>query len=206
MADKEEKKPKYDLDKIVGDLDPDKINEKVELSHRKARNKYALKDVQAKDYNSFMKEVTTYLKHHNKEVLKADLPDHIASGRAKQILDAIYKKEGGMVGAFKDAKKGNMARVLDNLAGALENEERSHYVQHVMNQIDPQDFDGHVELVKQYVGKYGQFLPKDMKKKSNEQLAHEYESLIDHHINVVDQAKSTLKKYDPGDKKEDKKK
>ncbi len=205
MAD-EKKKPKYDLDKIVSDLDPDKINDQVELKHREARAKHAVKNVKVDDYNAFLKEVTTYLKHHHKSVYKAELPEHMASGRVREILDQIYRKEGGMVGAFREAKKGNMAKVLDNLAEAMETEERGNYVQHVMNQIDPQDFDGHVDLVKQYVGKYGSLLPKGFKSKSAEQLAHEYEGLIKQHIGIVEAAKSSLKKYEPGGKKEEKKK
>ncbi|MBW2972641.1 hypothetical protein KY359_06395 [Candidatus Woesearchaeota archaeon] len=190
----------YDLDKIVGDLDPGKINKKVELGHRKARNKYALKDVQIEDYNAFLKEATKYLQHHHKQVFGSDLPEHVASGKVREALDQIYKKQGGIVGAYKEAKKGNMAKVIDSLADAMESEERSHYVQHVMNQIDPQDFDGHVQLAKQYKGKFGNLLPKDLKTKSPEQLAHNYAALIDHHISVVESVKSQLKKYEPAKK------
>jgi hypothetical protein len=197
----EEKKSAYDLDKIVADLDPEKINKEVELKHRETRNKYKLENTQIKDYNKFFKEVTEYLKHHHKGVFKADLPDHMAGGRARHLLDELYKKQGGIIGAVKEAKSGNMARVLDNLAAAMESEERSNYVQHVMNRIDPQDFDGHIGLVKQYKSKFGQFMPKGMKTKSDEQLAHDYESLIDHHVKVVEEAKSALKKYEPEAKK-----
>ncbi|MBU2560956.1 MAG: hypothetical protein KKD17_01570 [Nanoarchaeota archaeon] len=189
---------KYDLDKIVGDLDPGKINEKVELGHRKARNKYSLKDIQIKDYNAFLNETIAYLKHHHKEVFGTSMPDHVASGKARQVLDQLYKKQGGIVGAYKEAKKGNMGKVIDSLADAMESEERANYVQHVMNQIDPQDFDGHVGIARQYVSKFGNLLPQDMKKKSPEELAQHYDALIDHHIGVVESVKSQIKKYEPG--------
>jgi hypothetical protein len=191
------KKPKYDLDKIVGDLDPGKINKEVEIKHREARNKYSLKSPKVEGYDKLMKETIAYLKHHHKEVYKSDLPDHMISGMARQLLDEAFKKKGGIAGAQSEAKNGHMDRVLNAVADALESQERSNYVTHVFNQIDPQDFDGHVEIVDQYKSKFGSLLPKDMKQKSSEELAHAYDQLIDHHVGIVEQAKSTLKKYKP---------
>lgn len=197
MADEKKKKPKYDLTQIIDELAPEKVNEKVEVAHRRARNKYGLKDVKIEGYDKFMNEVTSYLKHHHKEVFKSNLPDHVASARARMMIDNMYEKKGGIKGAMEDASQGRMGSVLDNLAGAMEQEERSHYVQHVMNKIDPQDFDGHVEMVKDYMGKYGNQLPSKFKKKSAEELAHNYGQLIDAHTNIVETAKNVMKKYEP---------
>ena len=196
----EEKKAKYELDKIMDELDPNKVNEKVELKHREARRKYELKKSKVDEYDEFMDEVTKYVQHHHKEIFDSELPEHIASGRARRLIEAIYEKKGGLAGARDEARKGNMAKVLDGLASALESDERAHYVQHVMNQVDPQDFDGHVQLVKQYTSKYGEMLPKDFKAKTPEELANQYEGLIKHHIDVVEQAKTILEKYEPAKK------
>lgn len=196
-----EKKPTYDIEKIVADMDPKKINKEVEMKHREARNKYDLKNVKADGYDSMMKEAVKYVQHHHKETMKADMPEHMASGKVRMILDQVYKKQGGVAGALSEAKKGNMAKVLDSVADALENEERSNYVQHVFNQIDPQDFDGHVQIAKQYKGKFEGLMPDDMKKKSAEELAKDYEGLIHHHISVVDSVKSNIKRYEPEVKK-----
>ena len=197
----EKKPPKYDIEKIVGDMDPKKINEAVEMKHREARNKYDLKKVKADGYDSMMAEVVKYVQHHHKETMQGEMPEHMASGKARMLLDQIYKKQGGVAGALSEAKKGNMGKVLNEIADALESEERSHYVQHVFNKIDPQDFDGHVEIAKQYKSKFEHLLPDKMKKKSAEQVAHNYESLIHHHINVVESVKSQVKKYEPEVKK-----
>lgn len=197
----EDEKPKYDLDKIIGELDPDKINEQVEMKHRQARHNYDLKDIKVTDYNKFVDEIASYVKHHENEIKKAELSDEDARGMALSLVRQLYREKEGLKGAMKDAREGRMDKVLDSLANALEHTERNNYVQHVMSKIDPDDFEGHVQLVKQYKSKFEQFMPKEMKSKSAEALAKDYESLIDHHVNVVATTKDRIGEYYAGGEK-----
>lgn len=196
------KKEETDLDAMVEDVDPDTVNEKVEIKHREARNAFKLEKIKVDTYSQFKKKITEYEQHHHKKVYGTEMPEELAFSKAMAILNEVYKKEGGFVGAFKEAKKGNMNSVLDALANFEEGEHRSAYVQHVMSRIDPMDFDAHVKLVDKYKAKYDKFLPKEMKKKSSAELAKNYQELIQHHANVVDSVRSKLKKYEPKEEKE----
>lgn len=198
------KKEEVDLDAIVDELDPDKINEKVELPHKEARNKFKSEDVKANNYTDFKKKITEYVKHHHKEVYGADMPDEMAFSKAQSMLHSAYEKKGGFVAAFKDAKKGNLNDIFNVLSDTMEGEHRESYVNNVMSSIDPMDFDTHVKLVKQYQSKYKDLLPKDMKKKSPEELAKDYKGLIHAHVNIVDSARSIHKKYKPEGEEENK--
>jgi hypothetical protein len=189
-----------DLESIAESLDPDKIDAEVGLKHREARNKFKIEDIKVKGYQQFRKTIIDYIKHHHKEVYGSDMPDEMAFGQAKDILDQAYKKEGGKEGgfiqAFKQGSKGNMAEVIDALARQLEGEHTHNYIRNIMHQVDPLDFEGHVKLVEQYLSKYSGSLPKAMKKKSKEQLANDYEALVQHHIGVVDSVRSKVKGYE----------
>ena len=201
---KEEKK-KADLDKITEDLDPDKINEKVVIPHITAHHKYLPKlenKISVNDYEEFKKEVIAYTKHHHKEVYKTDMPDDIAFARAQQFLEAAFKNKGGFLGAYQQARKGRLGDVIKALADTEAAQHQGSYKEYIMNQIDPLDWDEHVDLVKQYKSKYQSLLPKELKQKSDEQLANNWKDLIDHHLETVTGVKGYTKKYEPKKKKE----
>ena len=202
------KDSKAELDKILEDMDPEKINKEVEMKHRDARNKYDLKHHKMPDgadpYEFVLNETIAYLQHHHKQVYKSELPDHMVSGQARELLERVFEKKGGIAGAQREAKAGRMDRVLNAIADELEDIERRQYVNHVFNQVDPHDFDTHVRIVDQYKSKYGDLLPEGLKQKSSEELAHMYNQLIDHHIKVVQESKSILKKYEHKRKSEEK--
>lgn len=203
MANKsEEEKKKYDLDKITEDMDPDQINEKVELPHIKAHSKWGrLGKISVSDYPEFRKEITEYMQHHHKEIYNTDMPDEIAFTRARDILaNAFSEQTGGdrdkaFQFAYQRARKGRLGDIIRALAAGEESMHRRSYTQHIFQQIDPLDFDAHVDLVNQYKSKYGSFLPKELKQKSSEELAKDYTSLIEHHTNIVEGAKGKLEKY-----------
>lgn len=192
---------KVDLDAILDEIDPKKVNEKVELKHREARNKFQT-GIQVKSYNEFMDQITKYMQHHHKEVYGSEMPKELAFSQARQFLDAMYKKQGGFVGAFNEAKHGNLNKVLDSLADAIEHEHRLAYVNHVMSRIDPQDFNTHVKLMDQYKTKYKSLLSEDFQAKSSEELARDYDGLIKEHAELVHGKKSQLKKYKPAEPEE----
>jgi len=196
-------KKKVDLDKLIEDLDPDKINEEIGMQHADVRNKYKIDNIKAESWDDFKKQIIDYVKHHHKKVYKTDMPDEMAYSKAREILENMrYQGQKiGFEGAFDLARKGKLPKVIDELANAFEGEHVHAYTQHVMERIDPLDFDQHVDLVKQYRVKYDKFLPKDMKKRTDEELAKYYQALITHHGDVVKEVKSHMKKYDAKVKK-----
>jgi len=204
MANNEEKeKKKPDLEKLADDLDPDKVNEKTAMPHLKAHHAYKLEKISVVSYDDFREQITKYMKHHHKEVYKTDMPDEIAFERARQILEQMFEKEGGFIGAYKKARQGRLGEIIKALADSEEQQHRVSYVRHIFQQIDPLDWDSHVDLVKQYKSKYGSLLPESLKQKSDEELAKDYQALIDHHVGVVDKAKERLKKYEPKKEEEE---
>jgi len=203
--EKKEEKEKPDLDKLTEELDPDKINEKVELPHIRAHHKYKLEKISITDYADFRQQIIKYMQHHHKEIFKTDMPDEIAFTKALEILKEFKDEAGnkGFIAAYQSARKGRLGDVIKALAVAEEKEHSASYIHNIFHQIDPLDWDAHVDLVRQYKSKYGSLMPKELKQKSDEELAKDYNSLIKHHIGIVEGAKTYIKKYEPKKKKEE---
>jgi len=199
----EKKKKKPNIDKLTEDLDPDKINKEVEIPHITAHHKWLPKleeKVSVDDYADFREQIIKYMQHHHKEIYKADMPDEQAFAKAHAILERFDDERGnkGFVGAYKSARQGRLGDVIKTLATFEELEHRKNYIENIFNQIDPLDWDSHVDFVKQYKSKYGQFLHKRIRQRSDEELAKDWRPLIEHHaMSVVPRAKAQLQKYEP---------
>lgn len=197
-------KPKHDLDELLKGIDPEALEEKYGGDHEAARNGWKVEVIRAADRDEFRKHTRNYIKHHTADILKRrsgkDVPemsDAQAEALAKGILDSIYEKSGGFEGAYMQARKQGLRKVFDALADGLKNKEKAEASALIMNSIDPQDFDSHVEIAKQYLSKYGQHLPESMKKQSPEQLAQKYDQLVKHHSELIGSIKAQSEKYEP---------
>lgn len=202
-----------DLDAIVEELDPEKIDEVVGDKHADARADYKLhkKDRKAKDYRSFKDAVIKYMKHHRKAIHGVSLSDHDAFGEAHQLVDIAFRRQGegsgaGWERAYKElARKGKVHQVLDGIASILENQERQNYVTHVFHKVDPYDFKTHTKFMGQYLNKYKAVLPSDFKTQTPEQLAQNWQELINAHVKLVSDYKDQLGEYKPALKEPGKK-
>ena len=113
------------------------------------------------------------------------------------MLNQIYKQEGGVLGAYKKARKGEMIKVLTKLAEIMENIEVENFVTGVMSKVDPMDFDKHVEIARAYKDRFGSLLPKKLKTAKPEVLATNWDSLMHSHAAAMEQAKQNLEHYEP---------
>ncbi len=197
-------KKKVNLDKLIEDLDPEKINEDIGMQHADIRNNYKIDNIKATNWDDFKDQIIKYVKNHHKKIYKTDMPDEMAYSKAREVLEQMRDKNGnriGFLGAYELARKGKLPKVIDELSDAFEGEHTRAYTTHVMEQIDPLDFKQHVELVKEYRAKYSQFLPKGMNKKSDAELARDYQGLIKHHASVVQKVKGNMEEYEAKVKK-----
>ncbi|HII71644.1 TPA: hypothetical protein HA265_02715 [Candidatus Woesearchaeota archaeon] len=191
MSDKE--RPRLEV--IAGELSDDKVREKAINPGKKAYMSFGQEKLKVDDYAGFMKEITRFMAHYEKSVNGGDLPEQMAFGRAQEILAAAFQKEGGYEGAYKAARK-DLPAVFERMANALEQRAVHQYQNSVLAKVDPFDWDTHVSMANQYIDRMKAFAP-DVKMKSAEQMAHNWQGLAIDYANMQGQAKSQLKAYNP---------
>ena len=202
---KGDKMAKPTLDEILEKLDPDLINEKIEQPHADARASYASKKTKVKAWEEFRKEVIDYVKHHHKQIYKADIDD----ARAYQIADRILSKSreeggtGGIASAYSSSMKGKLQETFNLVHKGMEGEHIDAYNTDVFGEADPLDFDLSESLAKQYIDKYSSMLPpkvaKELKKKKPGELANVWPTLARQHTQVVYGHRDIVKKYQPAE-------
>lgn len=199
---KEEKKSGLTIEQIAEMLDPEIINKKIVEKHSKARVTHKSDKIKVADWEEFNKEIVGYMKHHYKAAKGIDISDEDATTEVREILEKD-RREGGMSGAYEKARQGKLHEIFNRLAEGIEQNHVRAYNTYVFNKIDPHDWDSHLAFTKDYMSKYKQFLPKEYKTKSPEELAKNYTDLIQHHMGVVSQVKEMMKKYEAKKKPEE---
>lgn len=192
------------LDEILEKLDPDLINEKIEQPHADARASHGSKKTKVKAWEEFRKEVIDYVKHHHKQIYKADIDDARAYQIANRVLSQSRQEggAGGIASAYNDSRKGKLQDTFNLVHKGMESEHIDAYNTHVFGEVDPLDFDLATSLADQYMKKYGSILPpkvaKELKRKKPEELANVWSDLAKEHTRVVYGHRGLVKKYQAG--------
>jgi len=190
------------VEDILNAIDQDNLNEKVRNPERKVLVDYIksdeIKDNKVANFEDFRKKIIGYMKLREKQIMGGDkLSDEVAYGRAANLLNQIYKNEGGIESAYKKARKGEIMKILTQLAETMERVEVDSFTTGVMSKVDPLDFDMHVKIAEAYKERFGKFLPKKLKSATPQVLAGQWESLIHGHAAAIEQAKQSLEQYAP---------
>ncbi len=174
------------LDDIVRELDPIETGKSVNLPHNKARESWDTPDEPVTDYNAFVQHITRYVQHHQKSVYKsqdATIPDATAFGEAMAILGQALKDQGGFKHAFKLAKEGRLAEVVDILATALREQALEQHKGYVINsKIDQGDTEAHTKLVKDIFGRLTGVIP-GVELKDPMMFSDKYLGVLDGYLN-----------------------
>lgn len=192
------------LDEILEKLDPDLINKMIEQPHADARASHGSKKTKVEAWEEFRKEIIDYVKHHHKQIYKADIDDARAYQIANRILSQSREEggTGGIASAYSSSRKGRLQDTFNLVHKGMEAEHIETYNNHVLGEVDPLDFDLATSLADQYMKKYGSILPpkvaKDLKKRKPEELANVWSQLAKEHARVVYAHRDTVKKYHAG--------
>ncbi len=193
-----EKSMEANLDEILALLDEENIARAVSIKHDTVREKYTLEKSTVANYEEFLVEITKYYGHHfRKTIADAKLPVEIATQNALEIVTQAYASQGGLEAAYKNANigtSGGLRAVIDSIYEALKREQEEKYINHVLTtQVNPLDWNEKTTLMRQYLTKFGRYLPAGTKARSPEQLANNYSDLIKLHIKVVGAMRSRLR-------------
>ncbi|MBI5392530.1 hypothetical protein HZA96_01550 [Candidatus Woesearchaeota archaeon] len=175
------------LETILNGLDPEKVTEKVIVPHRKIRNSWKIEDPQIKDYDKFRKHISGYVQHHWKNWYKGQIGEEEAFGHARQVLDAVFEKEGGFQHAYKLAKEGKLDDVISAISNQFEAQSHNSYIAHQLSIVPPDDLDAQTDLVKKVFEKYKHLTPEGTKFKKPEYYARNHGKMIQAYRGLMDQ-------------------
>ena len=186
-----------DLMEILNLLDEQTIARRVSLSHEFARERYQLRRFMVENFREFQREITDYTKYHfAATTAPVEMPDELAFGMAWQMVDRSYGSQGGIETAYRNAKtgtRGGLSGVLTAIANALREEREEAYVNYILRtRVDPLDFDQVVDLMSQYLARFGRYIPAGTTVRAPAELAANWPELIKLHSRVVSSIRGRL--------------
>jgi len=188
------------LAQILDMMDDEAIAEAVDIPNDEARQSYPLERNTVDSYQEFHEEITMYYQHHILHAIgNPVMPVFLASGLARDIVDIAFQRQGGLEAAYRNARTGRfggLAGSFDAICQTLKQEHEEKYMEHIFNTfIDPLNYEDHVELMRQYLERFGNFLPDEESRRTPEDLARNAKELIKTHVKVVNNIRTTMRRF-----------
>jgi len=189
------------LQHIVSLLGDETIAQEISIRHDMARERYQLGKVVVGSWPEFLEEIGKYYNWHYRNAIVDDgshdpFPVEMASGLAKNVVESVYGNQGGVEAAVRNAKtgmNGGLAGVLTAIAENLKAEYEQQHIENVFNKyIDPMDYGTRVDLMQQYLDKFGAHFPPGSNMKSAQELASNYKDLIRMHAKMISSMKGKI--------------
>ena len=173
------------IDSLCAALSENEIARNVGIPHDEARASYALRKNTVNDFNEFNDLIAKYYSYHITQcVIPGGRLAHFeAAGRASEILEREYKRQGGdLMSAYRDAHdgtNGGMRIILDIIADHLKAESGERYVRAEFHRyVDPSSWDQKVEIVRQFIDRNRHILGSSIDAAHPERYAQNYDELI----------------------------
>lgn len=188
------------LGRILDMLDADRIAEVLGNKNEMARETFSLARNTVSSHPEFYDIIMRYYRHHFAETVcrGVPIPDDMAASDARSILDQAYRDQGGYEGAYNNArtgKAGGMRGVLNAIAGAMRNRQEEQYIEHIFfTHIDPMDYDESVEIMKQYLDRFGGYLAPSDRARSPHDLSRNYDVIIKAHARAMGTIRGMMKR------------
>ena len=189
------------LGKILDLLDPEHIAGVFGNDHEMARESFHLTGNTVSSHKEFYDIILKYYRHHFSRTIASGtpVPEDVAAGEARRILERSFREYGGYEGAYKNAisgKAGGMVAVVNAIATALrQNQEELHIENVFYKEIDPMDYEEIVELMVQLLDRFGGYLSPSERARDPHDLVRNYDELIKMLARSVSSVRGMVKKY-----------
>jgi len=190
------------LDYLLEMLDEQGIARNVSIPHDEARMRYSLRKNTVSNFEEFTGVITDYYNHHVSQCVMHGgyLSRTEAAGRAKQILEQEYRRQGGtIVTAFNDARdgtNGGLRIVLDRIAESLKTESVERYIRDAFDRyVTPNSWDQKVDIMRQFIARFGHLLSSSIRANQPERYAQNYEELIRSYVDSLKKTSSIFRRF-----------
>ena len=178
------------------------IAQSVGIPHDEARMNYSLNRNTVDDFDAFTQAISDYYNYHVSHcvVHGGFLSSSEAAGRAKELLDQEYGRQGGnLITAYNDAHdgtNGGMRVVLDKIAEKLKAESVERYIRDAFDKyVDPTSWEQKIEIIRQFLTRYGHFLSSSVRVDQPERYAQNYSELIRAYVDSLRRTSSIFRRF-----------
>lgn len=188
------------LTRILNKLDPNNISRVVEEAHSMARETFTLDSDRVSNHAEFYDKVTRYYRHHYAHTIVGgvDLPEDVVHSEVRRHLEQAYREYGGYEGAYNNARmgrSGGMPAILNAIASGLRQEQERQYIEHVFfTEVDPMDYEEIVDLMREYLDRFGGLMSPADRARSPHDLARNYDTVIKQHARYMGIIRDMMKR------------
>lgn len=190
------------IDSLCAALDEVAIARNVGIAHDEARAAYTLNKNTVSNFEEFNNLLADYYRYHISHcvVQGGSVANFEAVGRASEILEAAYKRQGqNLMSVYKDAQdgtNGGMRIILDMLAEQLKEESVERYIRHVFNShVDPTTWSQKVDIISQFINRNQHILGASIDSVHPDRYAQNYDELIKAFMNALKRSSKIFRKY-----------
>ena len=190
------------LENLLATIDELAIARNVSIPHDEARMHYSLRKNTVSNFEEFTEMIAEYYNHHVSQCVMhgGHLSRTEAAGRAKQILEQEYRRQGGnVVTAFNDAHdgtNGGLRVVLDRIAESLKTESVERYIREAFDRyVTPKSWEQKVDIMRQFIARFGHLLSSSIRANQPERYAQNYEELIRSYVDSLKRTSSIFRRF-----------
>ena len=189
------------IDSLVAGLDETAIAREVGNLHDEARMRYSLNKNTVGSFEEFTGVISDYYNYHVSQCVMhgGSLPRTESAGRAKEILAQEYRRQGGNINtAYSDAHdgtNGGLRIVLDRIAEQLKTESVERFIRNAFDRyVEPTSWEQKVDMMRQFIDKFGDQLSSSIQTDQPERYAHDYEELIRSYVESLKKTSSIFRR------------
>ena len=190
------------LQNLIAAMDELAIARNIGIPHDEARMRYSLNENTVGSFNEFADVIGNYYNHHVSQcvVHGGFLSRTEAAGRAKEVLEQEYRRQGGnMMTAYNDAHdgtNGGLRVVLDRIAEKLKAESVERYIRDAFDRyVDPSSWEQKVDIMRQFIARFGPMLSSSIRADQPERYAQNYEELIRVYVESLRNTSSVFRRF-----------
>jgi len=182
---------KVDLDEIVKMLDERVIAMKIGLKHVVSLRDYNLKKLVVADYTELMDETTKFYQYQMARTRHGGvvMSEWVAHNSVRKLLESAFGQMGGLEGAFDIASNGTedaMMTVIRVIYEAIKKEDEEAYIEWILRTyVNPLNPGERIEVMAQYLERFGRYLPPGTRVKSPQELSVKYDEVIKLHMKAL---------------------
>lgn len=187
------------LQLILAEMDPDRLTSLIGLPIDSARAVYVMDSVTLESYDQFIDSITSFYTHIMRHYRKVSEPvDLNAAGKeALELLENAFSKEGGLKGAWAEARhgtKGGLKWIFDAMTRQFSRQEQEKHINYaIKSTLDPLDRASKKSLIMSLLEHLRPVLPPDILSQPLEMLVEHHEAIVRTYVQSFSQMKTFLR-------------